>query len=796
MANYNLSHTGKQIDAIHGGSVYIADANESDHGAAGSGASLKDLIDSIGTSDQATIRLSHSGSGNTTSYTVGTSIEITDNITLDPEHGAVFVDNSGNADLTISGSLRADPAQQIFDWGNGTGNVVLGLKVPTVYMDWWGTVLYTNTSAAGVANVAAFEYARDSKVARGGLDDTTINIIKAPSGDWRISSTLLMKPGQRLIGDPSRRLYESRLVPTTGFPESGENVMVGDFTYEPTDFDSWTVENLEIDGSGIADYLVRGAAWNEEGGVRSCKLNNPVKGFIRVEIYSNGVGHNKAQNWSIIDNELSVGSAVTIDDGFVGIFANSISRGVIQRNTINNNATNQYSEYGDIVAWQAATAYSIGDRVWSSTSYIRCIFEATTNGTSGGAAPTWDEKIDEETTDNTVTWKAVSIADDICNTIVDDGNNYAGLPTKGSVGIYVAGFQAGIAVKDNHLEELNIGYLARGHAPITIQNCNIVDQNTPAPSVGFVSDFPIDGSGNGSLTITSSNIFGFGTVFENLNNGTRLYSKKTSSPAASNEISHYSYKNMFKYGTKGVETYDNPYGEGKKQISISIGSTEFRQGLVSEAATTIYKTGGLIYVCSANGRWSLAKVANQKYWHIMSGSAEGWYKFDSSGTSSGADDPVVGAVNGDLWIALTDADLADGAHDDADVQVCIEVAHAYVNANYPVSMYGMASIRFAGIAVGYWAANFCTTNVRITSTDRATDNFTSVLSPKTTTINTEITMAYVDGLNRVFVELVPDDETTRQEDGDYLTADINLVSGLAALIPVQPNWGGDPIGYD
>jgi hypothetical protein len=50
-------------------------------------------------------------------------------------NNAILSDDANDADLTISGPIIAAPDQQIFDWGNGSGDV-LGIK--TRYPEWWG----------------------------------------------------------------------------------------------------------------------------------------------------------------------------------------------------------------------------------------------------------------------------------------------------------------------------------------------------------------------------------------------------------------------------------------------------------------------------------------------------------------------------------------------------------------------------------------------------------------------------------------------------------------------------------
>ena len=90
--------------------VYYPDASVADQGAA-TGRSVKNLVDSIGTSAEVTMVFAHSGSGNTTTYTFTTAEVIPANITLIVENG-VLIDGS----VTISSpeNIEVGYKQQIF----------------------------------------------------------------------------------------------------------------------------------------------------------------------------------------------------------------------------------------------------------------------------------------------------------------------------------------------------------------------------------------------------------------------------------------------------------------------------------------------------------------------------------------------------------------------------------------------------------------------------------------------------------------------------------------------------------
>ncbi len=113
--------------------VYYADPTAADQGAAGT-RTIKGLMTAIGSTKQATIVLSHTSSGNTTTYSMSQSVTLTSNITLKIEKGAVLSIAAGKT-LTINGSFEAG-LYQVFDCV-GTGVVKFGGE-SDVYPEWWG----------------------------------------------------------------------------------------------------------------------------------------------------------------------------------------------------------------------------------------------------------------------------------------------------------------------------------------------------------------------------------------------------------------------------------------------------------------------------------------------------------------------------------------------------------------------------------------------------------------------------------------------------------------------------------
>ncbi len=128
------------------GLVYYADSTEADQGIAGSGRSVKDLVDSIG-GNNATIVLGNYNAAST-DYIFLTTEVIPSNITLLFQRGARFSDSGGSANVTINGGIDASIGQQIFDW-TGSGNAFCdSVLIPRVYVHWWGDASLATMQAA------------------------------------------------------------------------------------------------------------------------------------------------------------------------------------------------------------------------------------------------------------------------------------------------------------------------------------------------------------------------------------------------------------------------------------------------------------------------------------------------------------------------------------------------------------------------------------------------------------------------------------------------------------------------
>jgi hypothetical protein len=130
--------------------VYAINASETDQGVVGNGRTMKAFIDAIGGTRKATLKILHTSKSTFTNYTLTTSEVITDNIALDPDHGA-RLDGAGT--LTINGPFEHGLSQcfgssitVIFSWDSCFTTII--------YSEWWGAKGDNSTASASAINKA------------------------------------------------------------------------------------------------------------------------------------------------------------------------------------------------------------------------------------------------------------------------------------------------------------------------------------------------------------------------------------------------------------------------------------------------------------------------------------------------------------------------------------------------------------------------------------------------------------------------------------------------------------------
>ena len=232
--------------ASYGGSIYrrwyvSPDAAITDHGDTADTGSLAWVLDQIGAT-AATVELP----GNK-AYVISTTLVIADNIKLIPQMGAIFTDDGSNADLTIEAIIDAG-RYQIFDWGNGSGDITFGEKsTDKLYPEWWGAIGDRSTDST-----AAIQSALDAS----SISAPESNRIPVSFGVGDYLSAELSHDGQTLmIGQEAgvSRLYYNGA-------GGNDSYLIGYDVNSPTGYMPWGgYKNLSlhgyISGGEIAEHI-------------------------------------------------------------------------------------------------------------------------------------------------------------------------------------------------------------------------------------------------------------------------------------------------------------------------------------------------------------------------------------------------------------------------------------------------------------------------------------------------------------------------------------------------------------
>jgi len=244
---------------------YFVDASASNQGATDATYdSAKDLIDAIGATKNATLVFAHSGGGNTTTYSFGTSETIPQNIEVVIENGAILAIATG-VTLTIDGSFQNGRNSCITL--AGTGTVIFDKRfVNYLYPEWWGAIGddSTNSTTAIQATINCAE-------AMGGC------IVDFAATNYRFTSLTMDDPGVLLQG----KGIDATVLKTTS--ATGNIITIGD----------------------------TGANYNASGGIRDLSLYTTTARTAGYMIYIDGCEQGIINNIKIGENEgIAVGGGI------------------------------------------------------------------------------------------------------------------------------------------------------------------------------------------------------------------------------------------------------------------------------------------------------------------------------------------------------------------------------------------------------------------------------------------------------------------------------------------------------
>jgi len=362
--------------------TYFADSAEADQGVVGSGRSVKDLVDAIG-SNEATIMLSHHGSA-TTDYTFGTNETIPLNITLMVQKGARIAVSTGIT-LTVYSPehIAAGRRQEIYTL-TGTGKVAFTVG-GTVYPEHWGA----NTTPGTTDMTAEFTAAQTSLPLWSGATIRRLGKLHIPTGtyvinDWNPLDGVDIE-GESIDGTVLKGTTSHIIKILTTRANAWKYVTVSNLTFQPYDSGTYAAIFTEASGKAVANVDFFRCRFNAPGKygcygyfniVRwiECYFGNTNSAQKLISgIYLGGAGSANHKN-TIRSNTFYYMSGAAIDmQGVAGVYC--------QNNVIDDNIFEQLDDKAIHLnyAWGTKIIHNYFEQLNKVTNSENCVIYNETN---------------------------------------------------------------------------------------------------------------------------------------------------------------------------------------------------------------------------------------------------------------------------------------------------------------------------------------------------------------------------------------------------------------------------------
>uniref|UniRef100_A0A6M3XS05 Putative pectate lyase n=1 Tax=viral metagenome TaxID=1070528 RepID=A0A6M3XS05_9ZZZZ len=278
----SLDFFSKSVDA--NAHIYIADPSETDQGAVGSGGSIKDLLNSIGTTKRATIvlpQLSENGY-TTTTYTLGTALDASSYtaVTLLIQPGAKLDcvtssftwggntiplgENAFGNDTGYTITLQTVDAGNYRIFDNLSGNAVINKSM--IQAEWFGV----GTAVSGANNSAYFIKAAASIPSSGG------DLALSSPGSYSVS-------GEISINKSNVSVNFGDGVLINGIAGAANFIKI--IGVQGSHISNIKISNLNFDGNSVSGYPIT-VAYADDVLISDCRIDRAALSGIAISSFA------------------------------------------------------------------------------------------------------------------------------------------------------------------------------------------------------------------------------------------------------------------------------------------------------------------------------------------------------------------------------------------------------------------------------------------------------------------------------------------------------------------------------